>query len=280
MSVGVPACADGGSGDGHGPVVQLSADAQSLFELMHWGGTAVPPTAEQAARLHGVEPAADSAAVEAAARALAGDVFASFRFDPRQGFLDVGTIERELVRGPDLTDEQALRAGVTAVVTAMGASTEQLTLEVDGTTVVGGEQGGAPTAEVLDATVLLQRSVHGLNLGDGGTASFEPTGPLISLHCTWRRVDYDASSLFVEGLASEEAVMAALAELMAGDGFEIEPTLAELEVGVYYRPIAPDDPASDTWTLRLVGYAAIIDTRGGTIPTREFHLDDGTPLTD
>jgi hypothetical protein len=119
-----------------------------------------------------------------------------------------------------------------------------------------------------------------LHLGDDGTATFEMDGPLISMHCTWRRFDYDASTLFVEGLASEEAVMAALAEDMVAEDFELEPTITAIEVGAYYRATDPVDPASDIWTLRLVGYAGIIDSRGGNIPSHEFYLDDGTSLAD
>lgn len=280
MLLALPACANDGSHDADAPTVELSAEAQPIFDLMRWDGTPVPPTPEQAATLSGVDPAADPAAVEAAAMAIAGDVFVSFRFDPQRGSLSIETTEREIVPGPDLTDEQALRDGVTAVVSAMGGAADQLTLEIGGTTAVGGAPGEEPTAEALDKKVRVQRLLLGLALGDGGTATFEMGGPLISMHCKWRRLDYDASTLFVDGLTSEDAVMARLAEDLVAEGFEVEPTITEIDVGAFYRAIEPVDPGRDTWTVRLVGYAAVIDSRGGTIPSHEFYLDDGTSLAE
>jgi hypothetical protein len=259
---------------------QLSEEAQPIFELMRWDGTGVPPTSEEAATLVGVDPVADAEAIEAAVRALAGDVFASSSFDPLQGRLLVDTIERDILPGPDLTDEQALRDGVTSVVTAIGAAADQILLEIGGTTVGGGAPGEDPSPQALDKTVYITRPVLGLRLDDGGTASFEMDGPLISMHCKWRRFDYDASTLSVEGLTTEDAVMAALAEHLVADGFEVEPTTTAIDVGAHYWAVDPVDPSSDIWTLRLVGYAAVIDSRGGSIPTHAFYLDDGTSLSD
>lgn len=260
--------------------MQLSAAAQPIYDLMQWEGIAVPASCDDAAALSGVDPAADPMAIETAVTALAGDVLAGFELDPLEGRLNVDTIERDIVPGPDLTDEQALRDGVTAVVAAMGAMDDQLELEVSGTTVVGGEPGDEPTPEMLDKNVSIQRRVLELSVGDHGNASFEMNGPLISMFSKWRRFDYDSSTLCVDGLASEEQVMAALAEMLAADGFAIEPTTVELDVGTFYRAMEPVDPTSDTWTLRLVGSAALIDSRGGTIPAYEYYLDDGTSLAD
>ncbi|HWB81528.1 MAG TPA: hypothetical protein VG755_41490 [Nannocystaceae bacterium] len=278
--VAASACA-GKEGDG-GHVVELSAAAEPIYALMKWDGAFMLPSCADAAAQSGVDPAADPAAIEAAVMALAGDLLDRFAFDPLDGHLNVNTIEREIMRGPDLTDEQLLRDGVTAVITAIGGENagDQLQLELSGTTVVGGEMGDEPTAEMLDKNVGIQRLVLGVGLGDYGNASFETDGPLISMFATWRRIDYDASTLCVDGIATEEDVMAALAEVLAADGFTIEPTTVELDVGTFYQAIDPALPTSDTWTLRPVGYAALIDSRGGTIPTYEYYLDDGTSLAD
>src|SRR5688500_16551750 len=106
-----PACADQ---DGeHGPVVQLSEEAEPIYALMRWTGEGVPATAGDAATLSGVDPPADPIAVEAAVVALAGEVYASSRFDPLTGSLHVDTLERDILPGPDLVDEQLLVDGVT-----------------------------------------------------------------------------------------------------------------------------------------------------------------------
>ena len=255
-----------------GPAALLSPEAEAIFERMVWIGDAPPPTIDEAAAWSGVDPPADSAAVEAAVGSLAGDLLTSFELDPLAGRLLVDTSERPIERGPDLTDEQALRAGVTAVLEAMGAPADQIELVVGGTSAVGASSGDEPTAEIVDKTVYVQRRVLGLVTGDSGSASFERTGPLINLRCTWRRLDYDASTLSVDGLASEEAVMAELAERMAADDFELEPTLTELQVSARYDAIEPAEPTGDTWTLHPLGTVAIIDSRGGTIPSLGFDL--------
>lgn len=261
---------------------QLSDAAAPIYALMEWQGRPPPPSCAEAAAMSGVDPAADPAAVVAAVVALAGDVLQQFTFDPLEGRLNVDTIEREITRGPDLTDEPMLRESVTAVITAMGgpAAVDQLELEVSGTTSTGGARGEEPTTELVAKNVTIQRLVLGLPLGDHGHASFETDGPLIDMFATWRRLDYDASTLCVDGIASAEEVMAALAEILAADGFVIEPTTVRLEIVTSYQAIAPVDPASDTWTLRLAGHAGLIDSRGGTIPTYEYYLDDGTSLAD
>lgn len=271
------ACTSTTADDSTPPVVELSEAAQPIFDLMQWTGVAVPAACDDANVPTGIDPAADPAAVEAAATALAGDILTELTFDPPRGRLQVSTVEREIMRGPDMTDEQLLRDSVTAVVAAMGNTDDELALEISGTTVAGGDP---PTAEMLDKSVQFQRSVLGLSVGDNGRASFEMTGALISMQATWRRFDYDASTLCVDGIATDDAVMAALAEMLAADGFEIQPTTVGFEVGTYYRPMDPIDPSSDTWTLRLVGYAALIDSRGGTIPTYAYYLDDGVSLAD
>lgn len=279
--VAASACTGKGeSDDGH--VVQLSDAAEPIYALMQWEGAFMPPSCDDAAAMSGVDPAADPAAVEAAVTALAGDVLERFTFDPLDGHLNVDTMEREILRGPDLTDEQMLRDGVTAVITALGGAdaVDQLELDVSGTTVVGGAMGEEPTSEILDKNIGIQRLVLGVGLGDYGNASFERHGPLINMSVTWRRFDYDASTLCVDDITTEEDVMAALAEYLAADGFEIEPTTVELDVGTFYQAMDPVDPTSDTWTLRLAGYAGLIDSRGGTIPSHEYYLDDGTSLAD
>lgn len=274
----LPACAPTGSADADPPVVQLSEAAQPIFDLMTWDVGRIPVSCDDAAGLSGVDAAADPVAVEAAADMLAGEVLESFAFDPLDGRLNVGTVERDIVTGPDLTDEQALRDGVTAVLEAMGATRQQLVLEISGTTVAGG--GDDPMPEMLDKNVSIQRLVLENPVGDNGNASFEMNGALIGMHATWRRFDYDASTLCVDGIATEEQVMAALAEMLAADGFEIEPTTIGFDVGTFYLAMEPVDPTSDAWTLRLVGYAALIDSRGGTIPSHEYYLDDGVSLAE
>jgi hypothetical protein len=264
LLVVLPGCAGEASHDEDAPVVQLSAAAQPIYDLMQWQGIAVPASCADAAALSGVDPAADPMAIEAAVTTLAGDVLEGFEFDPLEGRLNVETIERDIAPGPDLTDEQALRDGVTAVVAAMGGMDDQLELEVSG--------------NAAAKNVSIQRLVLELPVGDHGHASFEMDGPLINMFCTWRRFDYDSSTLCVDGIASDEQVMAALAEMLAADGFAIEPTTVALDVATFYRAMEPVDPTSDTWTLRLVGAAGLIDSRGGTIPAYEYYLDDGISL--
>jgi hypothetical protein len=271
------ACAAADADDG--PTLQLSAEAEPIFDLMVWSGDVVADC-DDADALSGVDPAVDAIALEAAATMLAGELLADYSFDPQDGSMRVGTIEREIVSGPDLTDEQQLRDGVNTVLAAMGAAEDQRELEIGSTNSTGGDEGEEPTTQMLSKNVHVQRRVLGLASGDGGRASFEMHGPLIRMNVQWRRVDYDASTLCVDGIETEEQVMAALAEMLANDGFVIEPTTVELQVSTMLRPIEPADETSNIWTLRLVGNAAVIDSRGGTIPVSSFYLDDGVSLAD
>lgn len=276
----LPACTSNESDGVDSAREQLSAAAQPIYDAMRWDGMAVPRSCDDAGGLSGVDPVADPVALDAAATMLAGEVLQGFTFDPVEGRLNVDTIERDILAGPDLTDDTLLRERVTAVVAAMGGAEDQLVLEVSGTNVVGGEPGEDDIVQMLEKTVTIQRLVLDLPVGDNGNAGFEMHGPLISMRATWRRFDYDASELCVDGLTSEAQVMAALAEHLVADGFELEPTTIELEASTTYRPIDPTEPGSDTWTMRLVGTVAIIDSRGGTIPTLAFYLDDGSALHD
>jgi hypothetical protein len=229
--------------------------------------------------------AADEDAVAEAVASLAGDMFASMRFDSISGKLLVTSIERDIEPGPDLTDSAQMLAAVGNVLGAAGASGDQIQFEASTLRAVGGDIGQEPTKHDIAKTLQFGRRLLGLNVAhEGGAASFGMDGEFIVMRSQWRRIDYTNSVLAVEGSETETDVMTAAAQMLAERGVELRPSVYAIDVSVYYTPREAASSETNLWALDLLGVARLRDSNGngrggeGEIPSYEFYLDGGGPL--
>ncbi len=254
---------------------ELSGDAAEFRALMRWQGEPEIPDAEDAAALPAADEPADLAAIEAAVAAIGGDTVADLRFDPHDGRLGVETFEREIVRGPDHTDEPTLLAEMTSILVAMGADLDQAELSTSTLGATGGAMGEDSTTVGVAKKVHVERRILGQAISlEGGTATYDMDGRMISINLRWRRIDYDHSTLAVDGIACDADVMDFAAQMLADRQVERSPTLTAIDVATYYWPTDPRDPAGDLSTIALVASAAMEDS--GVV--HEAELDGGGPV--
>lgn len=264
----------------------MSADAAPYYALMRWD-----PLSEQeaipaaGASLPDADEPAEQAAMEEAIAALAGDDLDAIRFSPATGELFASSHEREIDTGPDLTDETALLEGVRLILEAAGAREDQLELSVSTLRATGGNRGEEMVGHDVAKIVHIARKVNGVYLAlDHGHASFGMDGRFISLRFQWRRLDYMGSVLAVHGVEDEDDVMALVAEGLADLGVALRPSVHAIDVATYYLAEPPSDPASELWTVHLIGAAGLRDSNGngmgseGSIPGYAFHIDGSGPL--